>query len=398
MIEQVRRHILLCVAGLTPQIIMETLYALTQERKERVDEIRVITTISGRDKLKEVLLDPERGKFVEFCKDYGIDRDGIKFDETTIALLRTPDGRTLEDIRTEQENEYAGNQICEIVRELTKDPHTQIHASAAGGRKTMSIYMTAAMQLFGRVQDTLSHVLVSEDFEGNPNFYYKPRTPLILKTRDGREVSTERAEIYLADIPFIRLRGVGSDWLRVQSVRSYGEMVQHAQTDLDFIEKEYDLHIDLHDARHYRVMVGQRGHSVSLTPREMFFYTMFARFRREARGGDGAVSLNSLTRDDFDQTFRQMTAAGGDEVGLEECTSIDGFDFLQEMIAQIRSPKEIDRDAFKEKFHTINSRIKNKFKQKRLPEQYMIGLREDRGLSCYSLAAAPSRINFSPDS
>ena len=49
----------------------------------------------------------------------------------------------------------AGDRICDIVRELTKDAETRIHASAAGGRKTMSIYLTAAMQLFGRVQDTL---------------------------------------------------------------------------------------------------------------------------------------------------------------------------------------------------------------------------------------------------
>ena len=32
--EQEKRHILLCVAGLTPQIILETLYAITQERNE----------------------------------------------------------------------------------------------------------------------------------------------------------------------------------------------------------------------------------------------------------------------------------------------------------------------------------------------------------------------------
>ena len=62
----------------------------------------------------------------------------------------------LEDIRTVEENEFAGDQICDIVRELTKDSYTIIHASAAGGRKTMSIYLTAAMQMYGRAQDALS--------------------------------------------------------------------------------------------------------------------------------------------------------------------------------------------------------------------------------------------------
>src|SRR5207237_3833730 len=116
----------------------------------------------------------------------------ITFDETMLRLLCTPDGRMLDDIRTVDDNSYAANQICEIVRELTRDPDTRLHASAAGGRKTMSIYLTAAMQLFGRVQDRLSHVLVSEPFEMNQEFFYIPPSPRMLKTRAGQETSTNQ--------------------------------------------------------------------------------------------------------------------------------------------------------------------------------------------------------------
>ena len=133
--EQTQRQILLCVAGLTPQIITETLYALTQERGERVDEIRMITTLAGRDKVKQVLLDPANGKFFEFCGDYRIDPASIKFDETTIALLRTLDGRTLADIRTLEENEYAGDQICEIVRELAETRTSAFMLQPPGGAR-----------------------------------------------------------------------------------------------------------------------------------------------------------------------------------------------------------------------------------------------------------------------
>jgi CRISPR-associated protein (TIGR02584 family) len=384
-----QQHILLCVAGLTPQIITETLYALTQRRGERVDEVRVITTIGGRDRIMKVLLDQSAGKFYEFCRDYGIDSTTIRFDETTIALLRTPDGRTLADIRTVEENEYAGDQICEIVRELTKDTNTHIHASAAGGRKTMSIYLTAAMQLFGRAQDRLSHVLVSEEFETHPDFFYKPPAPRLLKTRDGREVSTDAAEIYLADIPFIRLRGVGPDGLHGAGARSYGNMVARAQADLDLLESEHKLQIDL---KHNRVAVGTR--EVQLTPRELFFYAMFAGFRRDGRNTDGTVCLDNLKRDDFDRTFRLMTAARDEEVGIEECVTFDEFEFLQEMVEQITSGRERDGDDFKEKFHVINARIHGKFKKERLPEELTIRLREERGLSCYSLSVAPQRIQF----
>src|SRR5437764_13382717 len=119
--ERSERRVLLCVAGLTPQIITESLYVLMVERGERVDEVRVITTLGGRRRIVELLLEPAGGRFFEFCREYGFDPTSIKFDETTIKLLRGPGGTALEDIRTVEENVYAGDQICEIVRGLTAD-------------------------------------------------------------------------------------------------------------------------------------------------------------------------------------------------------------------------------------------------------------------------------------
>ncbi|MBI3650830.1 MAG: hypothetical protein HY231_07245 [Acidobacteria bacterium] len=89
------RHILLCVAGLTPQIILETLDVLLVERQERVVEIRVITTLKGRNRLRDTLLDKVNGQLTQFCRDYALDLNRIAFDETTITLLRTLDGRAM---------------------------------------------------------------------------------------------------------------------------------------------------------------------------------------------------------------------------------------------------------------------------------------------------------------
>jgi CRISPR-associated protein (TIGR02584 family) len=76
---QTQRHILLCVAGGTPQIITETLWAL-KERGERVDEIRVITTKEGQRKVKRLLLDESEGMFHRFLRDFP-KVGNIKFDE-----------------------------------------------------------------------------------------------------------------------------------------------------------------------------------------------------------------------------------------------------------------------------------------------------------------------------
>ncbi len=385
-----QRHILICVVGLTPQIITETLYALTQQRGERVDEIRVITTLSGRDRITGALLDPQHGQFYAFCRDYHIDPASITFDETMLTLLRTPDGRTLDDIRTVDDNSYAANQICEIVRELTRDPGTRLHASAAGGRKTMSIYLTAAMQLFGRVQDRLSHVLVHEHFEMHPGFFYIPPTPreLELTDRQGqvRRLSTAHATIHLADIPFIRLRGVMSDWMR-HSGSSYSAMVQGAQEDLDLLEATHTLQINLDKKT---VAVANRW--VKLRERELFVYALMAYLRQQGRGDAGYVRLDELAVDDLDAVFRRITAARGNEHGLDDAEIVGRFGFLDTLARRVASTNAIDRKDVKSTFEQVISKIKRQCEAARLPERYHLTTRGERGALRYGLEVAPERI------
>ncbi len=385
-----QRHILLCVAGLTPQIITETLYALTQQRGERVDEIRVITTLSGRDRITSALLDPQHGQFYAFCRDYHIDPASITFDETMLTLLRAPDGRTFDDIRTVDDNSDAVNQICEIVRELTHDPGTRLHASAAGGRKTMSIYLTAAMQLFGRLQDRLSHVLVHEYFEMHSGFFYIPPTPceLELTDRQGqvRRLSTEQATIHLADIPFIRLRGVISDWMR-HSGSSYSAMVQRAQEDLDLLEETHILRIDV---RKKTVAVANRW--VKLRERELFVYALMAYLRQQGGGDAGYVRLDELTVDDLDAVFRRITAARGNEHGLDDADIVARFGFLDKLAGWMASTHEDARNAVQKTFEQVFSKIKRKCEDAQLPERYHLTTRGERGALRYGLEVAPERI------
>jgi CRISPR-associated protein (TIGR02584 family) len=387
-----QRHILLCVIGLTPQIITETLYALTQQHGEQVDEIRVITTLSGRDKIVSALLDPQHGQFYAFCCDYQIDPASITFDEARIMLLRTPDGRMLEDIRTVDDNSDAANQIGEIVRELTRDPGTRLHASAAGGRKTMSIYLTAAMQLFGRVQDRLSHVLVHERFETHPDFFYIPPTPRLLDLKDRQgtiigQVSTTQATIDLADIPFIRLRGVMSDWLPHSG--SYGAMVQRAQEDLDLLEATHTLRINLHH-KHKTVAVANRR--IKLTERELFLYGLLAYLRQQERGQAGYITLDEITVDDLDAVFRRITAARGNERGLDDTDLVVRFDFLDKLAARVDSTDAEVRKDLRKTFEQAISRIKKKCEDERLPDHYQPTTHGERGSLRYGLEVAPERI------
>lgn len=391
--ENGRKNILLCVAGLTPQIITETLYALIHQRKERVDEVRVITTLAGRDRIMQVLLDEEKGKFFEFCDDFKIDRAAIRFDRTCIYLLHKPDGTMLEDIRSVKDNEIAANQICEIVRKLTEEPNVRIHASAAGGRKTMSVYLTAAMQLFGRTHDELSHVLVSEDFETRPDFFYKPPGARLLEIQDRqgkliKKVSTDDAEIHLADIPFIRLRGVISEWIG-ESGRNYGELVERAQEDLDILETDYDLQLD---ARGNTVRVKTR--CASLTPREFFVYALFARFRGDDCGDGGFIPIDRIAVDDLDATFRYITSARGEEVGIEESASCTGYEFLASMAQQAASALPKDKEDFKKTFIETFAKANRKLEEADLPKRYTISKTGTHKAVRYGLKVPAEKITW----
>jgi hypothetical protein len=260
----------------------------------------------------------------------------------------------------------------------------------AGGRKTMSIYLTAAMQIYGRAQDTLSHVLVSEPFEMNQDFFYIPPSPRFLKRREGGEISTAEARIYLADIPFVRLRGSRDEWSEVkEQPRSYSEIVESAQLDLDFLESDYEAEIDMES---YRVTVKDR--TVMLAPREMFFYTMFASFRLENRNGDGVVSLNELTKKDFDRTYRAITRARDNEDEIENCIFDPNFAFLKNTLDQIADKDETERNRFKKSFRETISRIGSSFDEARLPERYKLALNKEKGQACYWLPLKPGLIKF----
>ncbi len=331
-----KRTILLCVAGGTPAIITETLWAL-KERGERVDEIRVITTLEGREKIltgiiekrgaaDESLLDATHGQFFKFLRDYP-EVGKIKFDENCLYILTTketgvPSPRDdykerLTDILTDEDNGKAANQICEIVRELTADDSIQIHASIAGGRKTMSLYLMTAMQLFARYDDKMSHVLVSKDAEsGAPKFFYKPpqAQPILApdgkpKTKkDGTALTTQDISIYLADIPFIRLRGIGSEMLK-QRVESYAQIVHKAQDNLERFTLIFNLKTS-------QVKIGK--YTIKLTDRDFFVYVMFAYLRQAGCGEQGFIQVDDIALTDFDAVCRMISRARGKELGYQD--------------------------------------------------------------------------------
>ena len=205
--QEYERRILLAVTGLSPQVLTETLYALTvqQENPFVPTEIHLVTTREGADRARLMLLDPHEGRFYQFIEEYGIKGERINFNADSIHVVVGPGGEPLRDINTESDNISVANHIVRLVRSLTSDPEAAVHASIAGGRKTMGFYLGYALSLYGRPQDRLSHVLVNSPFESDYQFYYPPAKPQRMIIRE-QPVHTSDARIMLADIPFVRMR------------------------------------------------------------------------------------------------------------------------------------------------------------------------------------------------
>ena len=239
------QRILLAVTGKSPQIVTETLYALTQTSEEPFfpTHIFLITTAEGAESARRNLLNPQEGEFHRLCQDY--DLGPIYFTAENIQILPTTEGQPLSDIRTKADNKAAADFICQFLyRIIAKYPESSVHASIAGGRKTMGFYLAYALSLFGREQDRLSHVLVESDFEGNRDFFYPTPYKKSINTSRGSILDASQAKVELADIGFVRMNiGLRKETLEqlIAGKMSYDHAVKITQKALDRLS----LHIDL---------------------------------------------------------------------------------------------------------------------------------------------------------
>ena len=96
------------------------------------------------------LLSDDLGWFHRLCADYHL--PGVRFDRSHIHVMRDAHGLPMNDIRTPADNRAAADFITAQVRAITADPACALHASIAGGRKTMGFYLGYALSLFGRAQ------------------------------------------------------------------------------------------------------------------------------------------------------------------------------------------------------------------------------------------------------
>lgn len=277
-IDCMEKNILFLVTGMTPQIITETLYALAADSsatdKWVPTEIHVLTTLKGKIQIRSRLF--KDGIFKSFLKDFQL--PSIKFDDSTIHVISNQ-GYVLEDLKTIDDNELAANEICKLIKSFTDEIDSKLHVSIAGGRKTMGFYAGYALSLYGRAQDSMSHVLVSEEFEFADGFYYPtPYEHYVGKYNSQERLNAQNAKVYLADIPFVRLRNTLPDAhpLKMNNFQ-FSDVVEQ----LNQANQQLSLEINVT----HRFIKINNSIKAELPPREMALLMWFADFKMKGELG-----------------------------------------------------------------------------------------------------------------
>ncbi len=280
-----KKNILLLVTGGTPQIITETIWALAcdpQHNEQWVpDEVHIISTRYGLNEVKNKLLGKD--KILTRMKNEYAQIANLRLEENFLHCFTDQEGNELEDLRTPEENEFAANLICEKIRHFSSDEKVSLHVSIAGGRKTMGFYAGYALSLYGRAQDRMSHVLVDEKFEKGINFYYpsKNENDFIIDRENKTIGLSKDANVWLAQIPFVRLKEAVKDKHQLKGEDSFSTVVHKINESFNDVK----LKILVHSRE---VVINEKFVIKNLAPREFAMLHWFADLRK--KGFDGIVA------------------------------------------------------------------------------------------------------------
>ena len=283
---QYLHRILLVVTGESPQVVTETIYALAKLGSQLVPtHLIVLTTGVGKQCVLDAFFPAGKtdGKFKQLCSELAL-RD-IVFSQASIRVPLGKDGMQIEDAHSAEELMRMADLMLSTLLEFASED-SAIHMSLAGGRKTMSFYAGQAMSLIARPQDRLSHVVLSDKrFEFHPDFFFPPKTPVMLEVRDrhsGRveKVSTLGVEVRITGVPFLRLREIlGKKALvDVSNPRRLSELIEEANVALRE-PGEAVVEIDTREGK-----VWCNGRTIPFAQVELAFYYALAALAEEDRG------------------------------------------------------------------------------------------------------------------
>jgi CRISPR-associated protein (TIGR02584 family) len=276
-----REIVLVTTIGTSPSVLTSTIWALAEQQRLLPHRIKVLTTRLGRQRLIEKVFTPSpdfdgRTAWESLCESLeagGFDLRGRLEFAPSPAFLRVFTAiaaseriaRELDDITSQSENEQVADAMLEMLRSVTNDD-TQIIASIAGGRKTVSALFYACMSLIGRSSDRIIHVVVNEPFDCpdlQPAFIFPAQPKAKLKSRDGRSFCVRDAKLSIVEVPFVPLANLFPKELGRTPGRFSALVAQYREAGQRHVLDGLELVI--HRSRRE---IAVNGQVVSLGPRE----------------------------------------------------------------------------------------------------------------------------------
>ncbi|NUN09538.1 MAG: TIGR02584 family CRISPR-associated protein [Ignavibacteriaceae bacterium] len=361
------KNILIAVTGLTPQIVTETFFCLAKLKKVNIDEIYVITTKLGREvilgkyKNSSAYKLPLKAEIKNMCAKWKLPVP--KFEVSSNVIVAQEESLELNDIRSDKDNLLFPNKTAEFIRKMSEDPGNVLYCSISGGRKSMGVHLAAALQIFGRENDKLLHVLTSEknEFKG---FYP-------MNTKEARELE-------LSEIPFVSLRPLLIDAISDKSFVNlkFTEVVALSRAKLKELSEKNFLLIDLQRCRLVYDNIEEKLERV-----EMGIYYLIYELKTEGQLSLTREYLESREFANRLKLFLEETYRRYFDEGYKNAWFNKGFE-----IADLRP-----------KFSNIKKKICKLFTTKELASQfYVTDVINVYGSKAYGIKAGVGRFRVNP--
>jgi CRISPR-associated protein (TIGR02584 family) len=359
------KNILICVSGLTPQVVTETLFCLSVKEKIKIDEVYVLTTKRGRDVilgLDKAASTPKTALKTEIknlCKQYNLKMPLFDNNDTHIIVAKE-ESIELPDVRSDKDNVLFPNRVASFIRDKTSSSDNTIFCSITGGRKSMSVHIANALSLFARERDRLLHVLTKEENE------FKGFYPVTKR---------EAKDLQLSDIPFVRLRSLLSQDIKGEELikMSFDKIVGYTQKQLKLISEQKQLICDIEKRE-----LKYGYNSITLEPMEFLFYFYFIDKKTK---GENKIPIYEIISASASRQFKNFIEM------------YYPFYYIRES-QQKAWQHGFDAKDFRSKRTKINQKINDLIKDKDLAQRFIIEVDKIYGDSKYYIPAAINNIKI----
>lgn len=352
------KNILICIAGLTPQIITESLYCLSVQKKIMIDEIVIVTTKKGKDVILGKDKDPKtpkvslKNEIKNLAKLYKI-KPPIFDESNNNIIVANEESLDLFDIRNDKQNKLFPNKLAKLLKEKTEDNKSVLHCVLSGGRKSMTAHFALVLSLFGREHDKLYHVLTKEKFEFK-DFYPKTKE--------------ERNALEISEIPFIRLRGLLGD--KLLSNEPYTDLVEWTQKQLKILTGNYIL---------LKINSKEIQYENKILKLRPLFFSIYHQFALSKCEGQKSIIITKSTVDDFSSSVLEFIK--------------NNYDYY--FIKDKNNTKYFTIENFRSLMSKINKKIAEHIPDSETAELFKISSFREYGNTSYGIKAGKSRIKIS---